>query len=71
MSFQSWIKLTTDEFHRVFSPVFRTPREAIQYAEHKVDIWPTCESFGIQEVELQVTCEWRNGKLQPVNLRRY
>ena len=64
MSYQAYIKITTDEFNRVFPPRFRTMREADLYAQHKAEVWPTCEDFGIQEVPLDHNCEWHNGKLQ-------
>ena len=64
--FRAFVKLTTEDFDRIFTPVFSSEREAQSYAEHKLDFWPTAERFGAYSVHNAPTNTWKHGKLRPL-----
>ncbi len=66
VSYRAFVRLTTEDFYRVFTPRFRLPSEAESYAEHKVDFWPTAEDYGIFEAQDAPTATWKNGRLRPL-----
>lgn len=66
VSYRAFVKLTTEDFHRVFTPAFRLVSEAQSYAEHKVDFWPTAEDYGVFETQCDPTVTWKNGRLRPL-----
>ena len=65
-SYRAYVKLMTEDFDRLFIPSFKTKREALSYAEHKLDFWPTAERFGSYSAAEGATAEWKNGRLRPL-----
>ena len=66
ISYRAFIKLTTEDFYRLFTPSFRLVSEAQSYAEHKVDFWPTAEDYGVFAGSETPSVTWKNGRLRPL-----
>ena len=66
VSYRAFVKLTTEDFYRLFTPTFRLASEAQSYAEHKVDFWPTAEDYGMFAVDEEAHVTWKNGRLRPL-----